>query len=221
MLLAVAALPWIYASPWHVALLNQSSSGTVRSKNGTSVASSGEGLPAGPTIGQITLGSDENTYINEEFGLSFRYPSTFRLVEGYPSAAPPITEPSTNTPYSIVLLKSATDRYPFIEIDVLPKNAWEGVIATIKRQDYPYYPFPSGADGESVALSGGMAYRYVDGGSPYIYYFQHPTLQYMFTFRPWNPLADVPSLEVFYHILASIGFIKIIRVAMFGFTAVH
>jgi hypothetical protein len=162
--------------------------------------------PSSTSTGQVYVGTLENTYTNEKFGVSFRFPSTFRLDQAYPYAVPSLDEPSLNGPYSILLYKSPTDKYPVFEIDILPKSAWDEVIALIKQQQYPYYPFPSSASGEPVGLNGALAYSYTGSYSPYLYYFQHPSLPYMITVRPWDLPSNVETLQLFYGLLASFRF---------------
>jgi hypothetical protein len=204
--IALIAL-WFFLSTNHVVLRVGSSPplGALGALH-SGIPLSNSNSPAQSSMGQVLVGSPENTYTNKAFGLTFRYPSTFRLYEGYPKAIPPITEASTTSPYSILLFSSSLDRYPFIKIDVLPKSAWDETVADIKRQDYPYYPFPQDQGGEPLALNGTTAYRYTGDGNPYIYYFQQPYLPYMLTFRPWDLPNDVPSVQLFYGILGSFKF---------------
>ena len=147
-------------------------------------------------------------YSNPRFGFSFQYPDSFALSEQYPTTWPPTSAPSIDEPYIIDLYPSKDDRYSLIQFNVLPKSAWQHTKQAISGQTSPFaYTFSD--ESETLPLNNdSVAYLYTGNYSPYLYYFQHPSLPYMFTLRFVDPPKGPQDLQLFYEIIGTVKFSK-------------
>ena len=156
-------------------------------------------LSARDSQGQVSIGSELDTYTNSLFGFSFEFPKNLELTEQYPQSIAP--DPSL--PYYIDLTPKG-ERYTDFSIEVLPKRAWDETQKAIwyhtGRYQYIFGP------NEELPLRETTAFRYTGGLWPYLYYFAHPSLPYMFTFRSLEPPTSAQDWMLFYQILGSITF---------------
>jgi hypothetical protein len=153
----------------------------------------------------VTASRESAIYLNRQFGLSFDYPETFKLIEQYPSTWPSTTAPSFQSPYLIQLYR-AGDSYSSLEIRVFPASAWAELVSDIQYQAGAYH-FDFANAGERLQLGQeGSASRYTGDFDPYLYYIQPTGSVYVFTMSFSQPPQTPGDWLVYYDILSTMRF---------------